>query len=58
MPFWDEVVREQVAARPGVELSEYHVDALAAMFVLDPALRRRRRLQPVSATSSPTSAGR
>ena len=36
MPFWDEVVREQVAARPGVELSEYHVDALAAMFVLDP----------------------
>ena len=36
MPFWDEVVREQVAARPGVELSEYHIDALAAMFVLDP----------------------
>ena len=25
-----------MAARPGVELSEYHVDALAAMFVLDP----------------------
>jgi tartrate dehydrogenase/decarboxylase/D-malate dehydrogenase len=48
MPFWDEVVREQVAARPGVELSEYHVDALAAMFVLDPGpLRRRRRVQPV-----------
>ncbi len=36
MPFWDEVVREQVAARPGVELTEYHVDALAALFVLDP----------------------
>ncbi len=36
MPFWDEIVREQVAARPGVQLSEYHVDALAAMFVLDP----------------------
>jgi tartrate dehydrogenase/decarboxylase / D-malate dehydrogenase len=36
MPFWDEVVREQAAARPGVELAEYHVDALAAMFVLDP----------------------
>ncbi len=36
MPFWDEVVREQVALRPGVELSEYHVDALAALFVLDP----------------------
>jgi tartrate dehydrogenase/decarboxylase/D-malate dehydrogenase len=36
MPFWDELVREQVAARPGVQLAEYHVDALAAMFVLDP----------------------
>jgi tartrate dehydrogenase/decarboxylase/D-malate dehydrogenase len=36
MPFWDEVVREQVATRPGVQLAEYHVDALAAMFVLDP----------------------
>ncbi|CAA9319308.1 MAG: D-malate dehydrogenase [decarboxylating] [uncultured Frankineae bacterium] len=36
MPFWDEVVREQAAARPGVQLSEHHVDALAATFVLDP----------------------
>ena len=36
MPFWDEIVREQTVQRPGVELSEYHVDALAAMFVLDP----------------------
>ncbi|MDP9437083.1 MAG: tartrate dehydrogenase [Actinomycetota bacterium] len=36
MPFWDEVVREVAAERPGVQLSEYHVDALAAMFVLDP----------------------
>ncbi len=36
MPFWDEVVREVVADRPGVRLSEYHVDALAALLVLDP----------------------
>ncbi len=36
MPFWDEVVRETAAERPDVQLSEYHVDALAAMFVLDP----------------------
>jgi tartrate dehydrogenase/decarboxylase/D-malate dehydrogenase len=36
MPFWDEVVRELVSRREGVELSEYHIDALAAMFVLDP----------------------
>ena len=36
MPFWDEVVREVAGERPEVELSEYHVDALAALFVLDP----------------------
>ncbi|MEX2291116.1 MAG: tartrate dehydrogenase [Mycobacteriales bacterium] len=36
MPFWDEVVREVAAERPDVQLAEYHVDALAAMFVLDP----------------------
>ncbi len=36
MPFWDEVVRETAASRPGVELKEYHIDALAALFVLDP----------------------
>ncbi len=36
MPFWDEVVREVASQRPDVQLSEYHVDALAAMFVLDP----------------------
>ena len=36
MPFWDEIVRELAAERPAVTLSEYHVDALAAMFVLDP----------------------
>jgi tartrate dehydrogenase/decarboxylase/D-malate dehydrogenase len=36
MPFWDEVVRELAAERAGVQLAEYHIDALAAMFVLDP----------------------
>ena len=36
MPFWDEVVREVVAEHDGVSLTEYHVDALAALFVLDP----------------------
>jgi tartrate dehydrogenase/decarboxylase/D-malate dehydrogenase len=35
MPFWDEVVRE-LAGQRGVQLAEYHIDALAAMFVLDP----------------------
>jgi tartrate dehydrogenase/decarboxylase/D-malate dehydrogenase len=37
MPFWDEVVRELAAERNDVELSEYHVDALVAMLVRDPA---------------------
>ena len=36
MPFWDEVVREVAAEHDGVRLTEYHVDALAALFVLDP----------------------
>jgi tartrate dehydrogenase/decarboxylase/D-malate dehydrogenase len=36
MPFWDEVVQEVCAERPEVQLSEYHVDALAALLVLDP----------------------
>jgi tartrate dehydrogenase/decarboxylase/D-malate dehydrogenase len=36
MPFWDEIFRELGADHPGVETSEYHIDALAALFVLDP----------------------
>lgn len=36
MPFWDEVFRELSADYPGVETSEHHIDALAALFVLDP----------------------
>jgi len=37
MPFWDEIVGE-VMRGPGLEVSSVHIDALAAMFVLDPAL--------------------
>jgi tartrate dehydrogenase/decarboxylase/D-malate dehydrogenase len=36
MPFWDEVVRERAALVPEVELTEEHVDALAAKLVLRP----------------------
>jgi tartrate dehydrogenase/decarboxylase/D-malate dehydrogenase len=36
MPFWDELVRAVAAERPEVTLTEYHVDALAALLVLDP----------------------
>jgi len=36
MPFWDEVFRERVLAYPEVEVSQYHIDALSAQFVLDP----------------------
>ena len=36
MPFWDEIFREHSAEHPGVEADQYHIDALAAAFVLDP----------------------
>ncbi len=36
MPFWDEVVDDVAREYPDVELSKYHVDALAALLVLDP----------------------
>ena len=36
MPFWDEVVEEIAADYPDVDLTRYHVDALAALLVLDP----------------------
>ena len=36
MPFWDEVVAEVATEFPDVELTSYHVDALAALLVLDP----------------------
>ncbi|GGO93128.1 tartrate dehydrogenase [Wenjunlia tyrosinilytica] len=37
MPFWDEILSEVAADYPDVELTPYHVDALAAHLVLDPA---------------------
>lgn len=37
MPFWDEVVADVATDYPDVELTRYHVDALAALLVLDPA---------------------
>ena len=36
MPFWDEVVHETAKDYPGVEVRDYHIDALSAQFVLDP----------------------
>jgi tartrate dehydrogenase/decarboxylase/D-malate dehydrogenase len=36
MPFWDEVAQEVAADFPSVEHRLFHVDALAAKFVLDP----------------------
>jgi len=37
MPFWDEVFAEQVAAHPGLETDQLHIDALVAGLVLRPA---------------------
>ncbi|MFC7404590.1 tartrate dehydrogenase [Georgenia alba] len=36
MPFWDEIFRELAPEYAEVETSEYHIDALAGLFVLDP----------------------
>jgi tartrate dehydrogenase/decarboxylase/D-malate dehydrogenase len=36
MPLWDEVIRERASNSPIVELTEEHIDALAAKLVLDP----------------------
>jgi tartrate dehydrogenase/decarboxylase/D-malate dehydrogenase len=36
MPFWDQVFAEQVAAHPGLDTDQLHIDALAAMVVLRP----------------------
>nr|WP_066642695.1 tartrate dehydrogenase [Serinicoccus hydrothermalis] len=36
MPFWDEVVHQTAQDFPGVEVRDYHIDALSALFVLDP----------------------
>jgi tartrate dehydrogenase/decarboxylase/D-malate dehydrogenase len=36
MPFWNEVFRELGGTYSDVDTREYHIDALAALFVLDP----------------------
>lgn len=36
MPFWDEILRETAVDHPTVEVMQYHIDALSALFVLDP----------------------
>ncbi|MEX2533160.1 MAG: tartrate dehydrogenase [Nitriliruptoraceae bacterium] len=36
MPFWDEMFAEVGARFPDVERTQYHIDALAALFILDP----------------------
>ena len=37
MPFWDEIFDEVSRDYPDVQTSQYHIDALVARFVLDPA---------------------
>jgi tartrate dehydrogenase/decarboxylase/D-malate dehydrogenase len=37
MPFWDAVVEDVAREYPAVELASIHIDALAGLFVLDPA---------------------
>jgi tartrate dehydrogenase/decarboxylase/D-malate dehydrogenase len=37
MPFWDEIFDEVASENPDIETGQYHIDALAAAFVLKPA---------------------
>ena len=37
MPFWDEIFDEVASENPNIEARQYHIDALAAAFVLKPA---------------------
>src|SRR5215218_7133615 len=37
MPFWDEIFDEVASENPDIEAGQYHIDALAAAFVLKPA---------------------
>ena len=37
MPFWDEIFDEVSSENPDIEAGQYHIDALAAAFVLKPA---------------------
>jgi tartrate dehydrogenase/decarboxylase/D-malate dehydrogenase len=36
MPFWDEVFNELASSYDGIEVSQFHIDALAALFVQRP----------------------
>jgi tartrate dehydrogenase/decarboxylase/D-malate dehydrogenase len=36
MPFWDQICREVAQEHAGVSVRQVHIDALAALFVLDP----------------------
>ncbi len=36
MPYWDERVAEMATSFPGVRVDKFHIDALAAQFVLHP----------------------
>jgi tartrate dehydrogenase/decarboxylase/D-malate dehydrogenase len=36
MPFWDQILREVAETHPDVTTRQVHIDALAALFVLDP----------------------
>ena len=44
MPYWDERVEEMAKAYPGVKWDKYHIDILAANFVLHPVGSCRGRL--------------
>ncbi len=37
MPFWDEVFDEVAPQYPDITVDQYHIDALVAMFILDPS---------------------
>ena len=37
MPFWDEIFEERKEFFPHIGTDQYHIDALVAMFILDPS---------------------
>jgi len=37
MPFWDEIFEERKELFPQIGTNQYHIDALVAMFILDPS---------------------
>ena len=36
MPYWDERVQAMAAAYPAIDVDKYHIDILAANFVMHP----------------------